>query len=126
MASTHPDRRKLYVRIADELREELAAGKYPVGEPFLSIGELADRFGAAKMTVDRAVDVLRGEGYLESRQGSRTTVIALPQPQPDAAGEPQEHSEEFQVLFGQLQEIRSQLKGFAAKLEELDQRTKGL
>ncbi|GAA4510778.1 hypothetical protein GCM10023191_073900 [Actinoallomurus oryzae] len=125
MASTHPDRRKLYVRIADELREELAAGKYPIGEPFPSIGELAERFSAAKMTVDRAVEVLRGEGYLESRQGSRTMVIALPESQPDHAGEP-EHSEEFHVLFDQLQEIRTQLKGFAAKLAELDQRTKNL
>lgn len=126
MVSANPDRRKLYVRIADELREELAAGRYPVGEPFLSIGELADRFGAAKMTVDRAVDVLRSEGYLESRQGSRTTVIALPEIQPDHPGDAQERSEEFQVLFGQLQEIRSQIRGFAAKLEELDERTKNL
>jgi DNA-binding GntR family transcriptional regulator len=126
MASTHPDRRKLYVRIADELREELAAGKYPIGEPFPSIGELAERFGAAKMTVDRAVEVLRGEGYLESRQGSRTMVIALPEIRPDHAGEPQEHSEEFEILFGQLQEIRQRMKSFAAKLEELDQRTKHL
>jgi DNA-binding GntR family transcriptional regulator len=126
MASTYPDRRKLYVRIADELREELAAGRHPVGEPFPSIGELAERFGAAKMTVDRAVEVLRGEGYLESRQGSRTTVIAIPAAQRLSVSDSQEHSEEFQVLFSQLQEIRNQIEGFAAKLEELDQRTRNL
>lgn len=122
----HPDRRKLYVSIADELREDLATGRYPVGEPFPAIGELAERFGAAKMTVDRAVDVLRGEGYLESRQGSRTMVIALPDVQPDHPSGSQERSEEFHILFGQLQEIRSQIKTFAAKLEELDERTKSL
>jgi DNA-binding FadR family transcriptional regulator len=126
MASTQPDRRKLYVRIADELREELAAGRYPLGEPFPSIGELADRFDAAKMTVDRAVDVLRSEGYLESRQGSRTTVIAVPEAQPDDPGDGHEQSEEFRVIFGQLQEIRGQIRTFAAKLEELDERTKNL
>lgn len=126
MASTHPDRRKTYVRIADELREDLVAGRYPVGGPFPSIGELAQRFGAAKMTVDRAVDVLRNEGYLESRQGSRTMVIALPDAHAASAGDSQEHSEEFRVLLDQLQEIRSQIKTFAAKLDDLDQRTKNL
>ncbi|MDN3355884.1 GntR family transcriptional regulator [Actinomadura sp. DC4] len=96
------------------------------GEPFPSIGELADRFDAAKMTVDRAVDILRSEGYLGSRQGSRTTVIAVPEAQPDDSGDGQEQSEEFRVLFGQLQEIRGQIQTFAAKLEELDERTKNL
>lgn len=126
MPSTHPDRRKLYVRIADDLREDLAAGRFPIGEPFPSIGELAERFGSAKATVERAVEVLRGEGLLESRQGSRTVVIALPHASAGAGDGSSERSEEFQIIFGQLQEMRSAIGHLRARIDELDERTKTL
>lgn len=127
MTSANPvDRRKVYVRIADELRRDIATERFPVGEPFPSIGELTDRFGAAKATVERALDVLRSEGLLASRQGSRTVVVA----KPDAPAEPEagadERSEEFQIIFGQLQELRGHIKHLRAKIEELDERTKNL
>lgn len=125
-SSNQVDRRKVYVRIADELRNELAAGRYKIGDPFPRIGELAERFGAAKATIERAVDVLRTEGLLESRQGIRTTVVALPDANAESSGEAGERSEEFEILFGQLQEIRSHMTRLAAKLEELDERTKDL
>src|SRR5436309_599635 len=99
MASTPPvDRRKVFVRIADELRDDIAAGRFPIGEPFPSIGDLVDRFGSAKATVERALEVLRSEGLLASRQGSRTVVVAVPDKSAGAA-EPEQHSEEFEVLF---------------------------
>ena len=123
MPSTHPDRRKLYVRIADELREELAAGRYPVGESFPSIGDLAERFSAAKMTVDRAVEVLRGEGYLESKQGSRTVVLALPDAPADQEADGQGRSEEFRIISAQLQEMRSAIKKLSDRLDGMDERT---
>jgi DNA-binding GntR family transcriptional regulator len=127
MANTPPvDRRKVYVRIADELRKDIAAGRFPVGEPFPSIGDLVDRFGSAKATVERALDVLRGEGLLASRQGSRTVVVAAPDAPAAADDEAEEPSTEFQVLFGQLQEIRSQVQRLGTKLHELDERTKDL
>jgi DNA-binding FadR family transcriptional regulator len=67
--------------------------------------------------------VLRGEGLLASRQGSRTVVVA----QPDTPADNQdERSEEFQILFGQLQEIRSHITALRSKIEELDERTKDL
>ncbi|MEV5705737.1 winged helix-turn-helix domain-containing protein [Actinoallomurus sp. NPDC052274] len=126
MPSAHPDRRKLYVRIADELREDLAAGRFPIGEPFPPIGELAERFGSAKATIERAVDVLRSEGLLESRQGSRTVVIALPDSSAATENDSAERSEEFQMIFGQLQEMRSAIGHLRARIEQLDERTKNL
>ena len=126
MPSAHPDRRKLYVRIADDLREDLAAGRFPLGEPFPPIGELAERFRSAKATIEWAVDVLRSEGLLESRQGSRTVVIALPDTRAGGSAGHEERSEEFQVIFGQLQEMRGHISHLRAKIEELDERTKGL
>lgn len=124
-SSPQVDRRKVYVRIADELRRDIAAGRFPVGEPFPSIGDLVDRFGAAKATVERALEVLRTEGLLASRQGSRSVVMAVPDA-PAESDEAEEPSEEFKLLFGQLQEIRSHVKRLSSKIEELDQRTKDL
>jgi DNA-binding GntR family transcriptional regulator len=126
MANPPPvDRRKVFVRIADELREDIAAGRFPVGEPFPSIGDLVDRFGSAKATIERSLEVLRNEGLLASRQGSRTVVVAVPDT-PAQAEPTSEPSEEFQVLYGYLQEIRSNMNRLSSKLEELDARTKNL
>jgi DNA-binding FadR family transcriptional regulator len=126
MASSDPvDRRKVYVRIADELRRDLAAGRFPVGEPFPSIGELVDRFGAAKATVERAMDVLRGERLIVSRQGSRTVVEAVPDMPAEADADP-ERSEEFEIILAELQQIRGHVGKLAAQIKELDERTKDL
>jgi DNA-binding FadR family transcriptional regulator len=119
------DRRKVYVRIADELRRDLAAGRFVVGEPFPPIGELAERFGAAKATVERALDILRGERLIASRQGSRTIVEAVPDAPADADADP-ERSEEFDIIFAELQKIRGHVEQLAAKLKELDERTQDL
>lgn len=83
------------------------------------------RFGSAKATIERSLEVLRDEGLLASRQGSRTVVVALPDtPAPrEGAVEP---SEEFHVLCGYLQESRSNMNRLSAKLEELDEHTKDL
>lgn len=117
---TLPDRRKLFVRMADGLRHDIAAGRYPVGEPFPSIRDLVERFGAAKATVERALDVLRDEGLLESRQGSRTVVVAVPD-RPAEAIEPEAYSEEFQILYRCLLEIRGQMRDVLDRLGDVEE-----
>lgn len=119
------DHRKPYVRIADDLRRDIAAGRYPVGETLPPAGEIATRYGVAGMTVSNAIAVLRDEGLVTTRQGSRgATVIATPDAQ-DAGGHPEERSEEFEVLYSQLQEIRGALRRLSSRLDDLDERTKG-
>ncbi|WP_165495238.1 GntR family transcriptional regulator [Actinomadura roseirufa] len=121
----HMDRRKVYVRIADELRQDLASDRYPVGESLPSIVTLSARFGAAKATVERALNVLREEGLIQSRQGSPSVVIAKPE-QEEAGDAPEEPSQEFTLLWGQLQEIREHLRRQNLRLDELEKRTKDL
>jgi len=119
------DRRKLYVRIADELRTDIASGRYEVGEPLPSIAKLGDRFGAAGATIERALTVLREEGLIMSRQGAPSVVTAKPG-QEEAGDAPQEPSQEFTLLWNQLQEIREHLRQQKIRLDELDERTRDL
>ncbi|MFD0856771.1 GntR family transcriptional regulator [Actinomadura adrarensis] len=116
------DRRKPYVRIADELRRDIASGRYPVGETLPPGAKLAEIHGVSGMTVSNAINVLKEEGLVTTRQGARgATVIATPDSQ--AAGEPAvERSEEFNLLFAQLQEIRGHLRRLSTRLDELDER----
>ncbi|GGS99156.1 GntR family transcriptional regulator [Nonomuraea spiralis] len=64
-----------YERIADELRDDILAGAYPVGSQLPSEAELATRHRAARGTVRQAVAVLVAEGLVGSRQGARRIVL---------------------------------------------------
>ncbi|MFB4318127.1 GntR family transcriptional regulator [Actinomadura sp. 21ATH] len=120
------DRRKPYVRIADELRRDIASGRYPVGETLPPGAKLADIFDVSGMTVSNAIAVLKEEGLVTTRQGARgATVIATPDMR-DAEEAPVERSEEFTLLFSQLQEIRGHLRRLSSRLDELDERTRDL
>jgi DNA-binding GntR family transcriptional regulator len=127
MAKPPPvDRRKVFVRIADDLRQDIAAGRYAVGGPFPSIAELVDRFAAAKATVERALELLRDEGLLASRQGSRTVVIAEPPPSIHPTAEPDTYREELRVLHGRMQDLERIVALLSTQVEELDRRTQHL
>ncbi|TYK51115.1 winged helix-turn-helix domain-containing protein [Actinomadura decatromicini] len=126
MAKGPVDRRKPYVRIADELRRDIASGVYPVGDTLPPGARLAHQHGVSGMTISNAIAVLREEGLVTTRQGARgATVIATPDTQ-DANETTPERSEEFRLLFTQLQDIRGQLRRLATRLDDLDERTKDL
>ncbi|GLY79724.1 GntR family transcriptional regulator [Actinoallomurus iriomotensis] len=117
------DRRKQYVRIADDIRRDIASGRYAVGDPLPSVAELATRFGVAKMTISNAIAALRDEGLIQTRQGSPSIVLAAPD---EAGDEAEEHSEEFEIISAQLQQLKAVVKRIGARLDELDERTKDL
>ncbi|MEV5570530.1 winged helix-turn-helix domain-containing protein [Spirillospora sp. NPDC052269] len=119
------DRRKVYVRIADDLRNDIASDRLPVGEPLPSIAQLVDRYGVAKATVERALTVLREEHLIQSRQGSPSVVLSKPEHE-EAGDSPHEPSQEFTLLWAQLKEIRESLRQQRIRLDELDERTKDL
>ncbi|GGK62723.1 hypothetical protein Ppa06_20980 [Planomonospora parontospora subsp. parontospora] len=122
------DRRRPYLRIADDIRREIAAGRYAVGEQLPVARELADKYGVAMMTIGNALAVLRDEGLIETRQGTGSFVLrasseeAAQPAAPEGSGE--EHSEEFRLLSQQLQEIREHVKKLGFRLDELDARTR--
>ena len=69
-------RRIRYQEIAAELRE-LAASR-PAGSLLPSESELSARFGASRVTVRRALELVKDEGLIAARQGFGWFVATEP------------------------------------------------
>ena len=65
-AGSVPERRDVYERLADELRQEIVAGKYKPGDRLPSTLELMERTGVANLTVRGAYRMLIEEGLVEA------------------------------------------------------------
>ncbi|MBU3737697.1 MAG: GntR family transcriptional regulator [Rhodoferax sp.] len=73
----------LYLRIAELLTREIAAGHYRSGERLPAEETLAQRLGVATGTLRKGLDVLRQRGLLVRRQGSGTYVRSADAPRPE-------------------------------------------
>jgi DNA-binding transcriptional regulator YhcF (GntR family) len=62
------------VQVANALRAAILTKTLQPGERLPSGAELAKQYGVARMTIQNAVDVLRDEGLIVSRQGSGVYV----------------------------------------------------
>jgi GntR family transcriptional regulator len=67
-----------YQEIAGELRSRVAAGDFAGGRLLPSEAQLAEEFGASRVTVRRALEELHEEGLVDSRQGFGWYVAADP------------------------------------------------
>jgi GntR family transcriptional regulator len=65
----------LYQKLADDIREAIAAGTYPANTRLPSESELAERYGVSRGTVRQAFAALRADGVIASRRGARRVVI---------------------------------------------------
>ncbi len=71
-----------YQEIADTLRSRIDAGDLVPGAMLESETELSSEYGVSRMTLRRALDVLRDEGLVDSRQGMGWFVASAPVTQP--------------------------------------------
>jgi GntR family transcriptional regulator len=71
-------RRTRYQEIADELRTRLGSGELAAGRLLPSESDLSQDYGASRVTVRRALELLREEGLVDSRQGFGWFVAADP------------------------------------------------
>jgi len=62
-------RQTRYRAIADDLRRRLGEGELAAGHLLPSESDLSETYEASRVTVRRALEVLRDEGLVESRQG---------------------------------------------------------
>lgn len=60
----------MYLKIADDVRDSLANGRYRPGQALPPERELMARFAVSRVTIRRALKELVNESLLESRQGS--------------------------------------------------------
>lgn len=72
-------RRIRYQEIADELRQR--ARREPAGSVLPSEAEMSTEFGASRVTVRRALELVRDEGLIAARQGFGWFVATEPVPQ---------------------------------------------
>lgn len=109
MAMTSLGRGSLGELAAQQLREQLAAGAWPVGARLPAETVLAEQLGVGRSTVREAVRVLVAAGQLETRQGSGTYVLAV---QPPPEWEPRVRRADILDVY----EVREALEVQAARL----------
>ncbi|MBP0455807.1 MULTISPECIES: FadR/GntR family transcriptional regulator [unclassified Kitasatospora] len=105
-------RRSLVDTAIDQLREQLAAGAWPVGSRIPTEHELAERLQVGRNTVREAIRVLVHAGMLVSRQGEGTFVRSTSDPAAVLRGV--QRSGVRDVL-----EVRAALEAEAARLAAL-------
>ncbi|MEU2181942.1 GntR family transcriptional regulator [Streptomyces thermolilacinus] len=68
-----------YVRLAQTLQRRIEDGTYAPGTRVPSENQLVQAFGMSRPTVVRALELLKRDGWLESRQGYGTIVRGRPE-----------------------------------------------
>ncbi|GAA2908605.1 MULTISPECIES: GntR family transcriptional regulator [Streptomyces] len=63
-----------YVRLAQTIQSRIEDGTYPPGTRVPSENQLVQAFGMSRPTVVRALELLKRDGWVESRQGYGTIV----------------------------------------------------
>jgi GntR family transcriptional regulator len=74
MAIDPTDPRPPYVQLADGLRERIRTGELAPGQPVPSVRSLAADYGVTTVTANRALDMLRSEGLVDTQPGRGTFV----------------------------------------------------
>jgi GntR family transcriptional regulator len=78
MTTGPTDARNLQVRVTDDIRAKIETGEYAPGQQIPTLDELADTFMCSLAVVRKAVDLLKQEGLLITRQGKGTYVRERP------------------------------------------------
>src|SRR6266576_19840 len=64
----------VYAQVANEVRADIKAGRWPPGTRLPSERELSERFGVSGTTIKTALAQLRAEGLIRSQQGRPSEV----------------------------------------------------
>src|SRR5438270_7331253 len=70
----------LYFQIANVVQARIFGGTLHPGDPIGTEKELADEFGVSRITVRKALEVLRADGLLKLERGRGTFVADSPRP----------------------------------------------
>lgn len=73
------DRTPPFEQIAEHYRAAIREGRLTVGSELPSTRRLASEWGVAAATAQRALELLRSEGWIETRPGKVPVVAELPE-----------------------------------------------
>jgi DNA-binding FadR family transcriptional regulator len=114
--------RRLYRQVADQLRQLINAGEFPVGTRLPTERELADQLGISRPTVREALIALEVEGRIRIRVGSGIFVNAaseVPPPTPDSNEGPFELLRAREFIEGAIAS-EAAVRASASDVEKLD------
>jgi DNA-binding transcriptional MocR family regulator len=95
------DEHRSYIRIADELRRQIADGRLPAGQQMPSIKKLCLETDSSRQTVGRSLQLLNREGLTIRIPGRGYYVCAQPdEPQGDTVSSPL--TQPASMLIGEL------------------------
>ncbi|WP_433265936.1 GntR family transcriptional regulator [Actinosynnema sp. CS-041913] len=117
MALDAADPRPAYQQIADDLRRFVASDEAQVGDKLPSLAELQAQYGRAVMTLQKALDVLRSEGLVISRQGEGTIIVKKPEAHAgDDGPSPHELRQMFERINSALDDLSQRVSAVEAEL----------
>ena len=100
------DKRQPNVKIAASIRAAILSGELQPGERLPSGPELAQFFGVAGMTVQKAIRTLADEGFVRTKGGSGVYVRdQASTPSPEEAEHPLAGAADFLYEMGQLKRV---------------------
>ncbi len=105
------DPRAPYLQIADDLREQIRAGRYQPGDRLPSNAAMASEYRSASETIRNALRKLRDEGLVATQSTRGTFVLRAPgEPEPDP----------------DVVRLESALRDVLRRLDKLEDRLAGL
>lgn len=107
-------RESLAVRLIEEVRARIGAGRYPPGDRIPTEQQLSDEFGVSRSVVREAISSLRAEGLIETRQGVGAFVLPPQDVQPTFRIDPADLARIGDVLA--MLELRTCVEAEAASL----------
>jgi DNA-binding GntR family transcriptional regulator len=106
-----------YLEIAADIREQIRSGQLTPGDKLKPVRSLAADYSVAQGTVGAAMEVLRGEGLIDTVQGKGSVVATVPgDAQPDQA---------VAKLSAEVAELREMVRDHDVMLKDLYQRVPG-
>jgi GntR family transcriptional regulator len=71
---SHADGRPMYLQIMEQIRQRIAVGDWPAGQPLPSIRQMATDLQISVITVKRAYFELEREGVIATQHGKGSVV----------------------------------------------------
>ena len=108
-----PQGRTLVVKVSEELRSQIAKGRYKTGDRLPSEAQLTQEFGVSRTVVREAIASLRSDGLVEPRQGAGVFVL-----EPAPTERRPFHNVDLARVSSliEMQELRTAVEGDAAGL----------